>query len=103
MEGNISVNFFQRINPPSQVSTWPVMKSASGEARNATAAAISAGVPSRPMGVCSASCGSSSGGNSSSISVWMTPGATQFTRMWLGASSAARERVRPIRAALVVD
>ena len=50
-----------------------------------------------------ASCGSSSGGNSSSISVWMTPGATQFTRMWLGASSAARERVIPMRAALVAE
>ena len=30
-------------------------------------------------------------------------GATQFTRMWVGASSAARDRVRPMRAALVQE
>ena len=35
------------------------------------------------------------------MSVRMTPGATQLTRMPVGASSAASERVRPISAALV--
>lgn len=60
------------------------MKSAAGSAKNATAAAISSGLPRRPIGVCCASSGSSSGGSSFSISVRMTPGATQFTRMWAG-------------------
>ena len=92
-----------KIKPPSQVSTCPVMKSALSEARNATAWAMSSGVPKRPMGVSCASWGSTSAGRASSISVRMTPGATQFTRMWVGASSAARDRVRPMRAALVQE
>ena len=33
----------------------------------------------------------------------MTPGATQFTRICVGASSAASERVRPINAAFVQE
>lgn len=37
------------------------------------------------------------------MSVRMTPGATQLTRMPEGASSMARERVRPMRAALVAE
>ena len=42
-------------NPPSQVSTCPVMKEAPSPARKATAAAMSSGVPRRPRGVCSTS------------------------------------------------
>src|SRR5450759_912371 len=37
--------------PPSTASTWPVMKPARSEHRNATAAAISSAVPSRLIGV----------------------------------------------------
>ena len=55
------------------------------------------------MGVSCASWGRTSGGRASSISVRMTPGATQLTRMWVGASSAASDRVRPISAALVAE
>ena len=64
---------------------------------------MSSGVPRRPSGVSCASWGSTSGGRASSISVLMTPGATQLTRMPVGASSDASERVRPISAALVQE
>ena len=91
------------MKPPSTVSTWPVIKSALSDARKAAAWAMSSGVPRRRRGVSSASWGSTYGGRASSISVLMTPGAMQLTRMWVGASSDASERVRPISAALVQE
>ena len=45
----------QPINPPSTVSTWPVMKLALSDARNAAAWAMSSGFPRRPRGVSAAS------------------------------------------------
>jgi hypothetical protein len=39
------------ISPPSMLIVWPVMYAASSDARNATSAATSAGVPARPMGI----------------------------------------------------
>ena len=47
----VSGNFLHRMKPPSQVSTWPVMKEAPSPARKATAWAMSSGVPRRPRGV----------------------------------------------------
>ena len=80
-------------NPPSAVSTCPVMKEAPPPARNAAAAATSSGVPKRPIGDCSSSMAIVSVPSASTMSVRITPGATQFTRMPDGASSTARERV----------
>src|SRR5713226_683304 len=40
-----------RLSPPSTAITWPVMKPARSEQRNATAAATSSAVPSRLIGV----------------------------------------------------
>ena len=71
------------------------------EAKKAAAWAMSSGVPSRPRGVCSASASRVSCPRTCTMSVLMTPGAMQLTRMWEGASSSARERVRAMRAALV--
>jgi hypothetical protein len=39
------------VRPPLTLSTWPVMKSASGEAKNAIAPTTSSGVPSRRKGI----------------------------------------------------
>ena len=79
------------------------MNDAFSSARKLTAAAMSSGVPRRPSGVSCASWGSTSGGSAFSISVLMTPGATQLTRMPVGASSDARERVSAISAPLVAE
>ena len=79
------------------------MKAALSPARKATAAATSSGVPSRPMGVWSARSARVSAPRTSTMSVWITPGATQLTRMLEGASSMARDRVRPMRAALEAE
>ena len=89
-----------RMNPPSTVSTCPVIKSASSRSRNATAFATSSGDPSRPAGVWSTRDATVSSPSPFTMSVSMTPGATQLTRMWEGASSMASDRVSPITAAL---
>lgn len=45
---------FQNVNcPPSTTSAWPVTKAASSEARKATTAATSSGVPKRAIGILS--------------------------------------------------
>ena len=67
--------------PPSTDRTCPVMKLAAGEARKKMASATSSGCPMRHRGVYSARASRSSRVRWAFISVAMTPGATQFTRM----------------------
>ena len=57
----------------------------------------------RPSGISSVSISRVSCPRTLTISVSMTPGATQFTRMPLGASSAASDRVRPTMACFVQE
>src|SRR5262249_47424399 len=56
-------------SPPSTRSVVPVMNSAAGEARKATAAPMSAGCPSRPQG-----CLRSAASSCSSVYQWLSPG-----------------------------
>ena len=79
------------------------MNEALSEARKATASAISSGLPSLPRGVSPASLSSVSRPSTCTISVSITPGATQFTRMCDGASYIAKERVRPMMACFVAE
>src|SRR4029077_6679006 len=78
--------------PPSTTSSEPVMNDACSDTRNATASAISVGVPIRPSAACAArrACVASS-----SIGVATGPGNTAFTRIPDAASSAAAACVRP--------
>ena len=69
----------QITNPPLGLITWPVMKSAAGDAKNSIAAAMSLGEPKRPSGVSSHSASLSAGENAAFICVSITPGATQLT------------------------
>ena len=73
------------------LSTWPVKKLSSLH-KNRIVSAMSFGVPRRPSGVSLHSCSSVSAVSDWFITVSMTPGATQLTRMPEGASSAASER-----------
>ena len=71
-------------SPPSTRSTSPVMNEASSEARNATAAATSSGVPMRPSGYQRARRSSRSGSSArrwAHASVRTVPGATALQRM----------------------
>jgi hypothetical protein len=79
--------------PPSTTSTWPVMNSASGEARNRTADAISSGRPSRRINAPSTAFSRIFCGNRAVIGVSTKPGATAFTRIPSRASSVATARV----------
>src|SRR5690606_7326230 len=83
--------------PPLTEITWRVMYPAASESRKATVAATSSGVPTRPAGIifraCSTTCGSS-------ISVSISPGATQLTVMRRLASSSASALVAPMMPAL---
>ena len=81
--------------------TCPVTNDAPSEQRNAAASATSSGVPRRPNGVSTASSRNVSAPNTCTISVLMTPGARQFTRIPDGASSSASERVSAISPAFV--
>src|SRR4029077_11020037 len=85
--------------PPSTARTWPVMKAASSEARNATACAISSGVPNRPSGVRAVISAWSASGRSWVSSVRTNPGATALTVMEREASSRATALVKPMRPA----
>ena len=78
------------------------MNDAPGDIRKATAAATSAGLPSRPNGAaCSKLCRTSSMSSATcNIGVRMKPGQTAFTRIPSGPSWAAIDRVKPNRPAL---
>jgi hypothetical protein len=75
------------------------MNAASSETRNATASAISSGVPNRPSGVRSVSCAFSGSGRSCVSYVSTKPGATALTVMLRDASSRAAAFVSPMRPA----
>ena len=83
--------------------TWPVMYDEESDARKYTHSAISSAFPSLPSAMVSASESRVSCPRTFTISVSMTPGATQLTLIPLGASSAARDLVRPITACFVED
>ena len=89
--------------PPDTLSVSAVMKDASSDARNPTAAATSSGWPSRPTIVPSMS-GSiarspASRRSRSMSSVWMGPGAIALTVMLKRAFSRAMDFVNPRTAA----
>ena len=75
--------------PPSTVIIWPVTNFALSLRINSTISATSCTVPMRPSGVSSARDCKSSSLKQLSISVFITPGQTAFTRIPLGASSCA--------------
>src|SRR3981189_2451802 len=92
-----------RAMPPSTGRSTPVMKELSSEARNVTAAAISSGLPLRPMGICeanwAAACPACSGVRPVVVSkagVSIGPGLIVFTRILRSFSSRvqAREKLR---------
>ncbi len=87
-------------NPPSTVSTCPVMNPASGAARKTTAAATSSGAPKRPSGVCLSKVSFNYWGSASVNRVSMKPGATALTVMPREPTSFAKDFVKPIRPAL---
>ena len=64
---------------------------------------MSSGVPSRSMGVCCRRPSITLGSTCAHISVWMTPGATAFTRMPDGPSSCASALVRARIAPFVAE
>ena len=59
---------------------------------------MSEGSPMRPSGMLAMSGWMRDSGSASTMSVWMTPGATAFTRMPSFASSRASESVSPLTA-----
>ena len=73
------------------------MYAAASLARNATAAAMSSGLPMRPSGIIERRVLSSP--MFSVMSVWMKPGATALQVTLREASSRATDFVRPIRPA----
>src|SRR3984893_14141876 len=81
--------------PPSTTRDWPVMYEAAGEAKKQTAAAISSGVPARPIGVCSPAMRSISVDDAVAIH----PGATALIVMPSSAVSNATARIIPSIAA----
>src|SRR6478672_10692092 len=103
--------------PPSTVSSVPLTKDASSEARKATAFATSSGRPTRPRGVMATKADRSSPSPAWTPSVSMMPGTTALTRTPEGPYSLAQVLVswssaallepyaaapgRPLRAAIV--
>ncbi|CAN5748150.1 hypothetical protein BH23CHL4_BH23CHL4_19270 [soil metagenome] len=87
--------------PPSTISVSPVIQPAALEARNVAAAAMSAGDPTRPSGTTLLPCSVVYPGISAYLGTSTTPGPIAFTRIRLGASSMASERVKAITAPLV--
>src|SRR5439155_25196944 len=88
--------------PPLTYRVWPVIWRASSLARNAIAAAMSAGSEGRPSGAAAAAAARSSSGVmpirravSSVIAVTTKPGATALTVRLYGPSSIASVAVRP--------
>ena len=90
-------------NPPFGLMTCPVIKSDFSLERNKMAFEISSGVPSLCIGVWSIKSLIESLLKCLFISVFTTPGATQFTCIPEGPSSLARDRVKPIIAALEAE
>ena len=86
--------------PPSTTRTCPVMYVARSDARKATAAATSCGVPSLSSAICLPRPSLASGVIAAVISVSMNPGATAFTRMLREPSSLATDLVSAIRPAV---
>ena len=80
-------------------SSAPVMYAASSEARKTTSSATSSGVPSRLTSSFASHSASTWPGERSffwaSIGVSITPGCTELTRMFCGASSIAAVFVSP--------
>jgi hypothetical protein len=65
LQGTQNLGPFSRIYiyiPPLTANTCPVIKLERGLARNATASAISSGLPNRPIGVCAFTCSNAAGG-----------------------------------------
>src|ERR1043166_4422501 len=83
--------------PPFTPMISPVMNEASGEARKATAAATSSGLPKRPIGVICRTTSSEAAGTSAVMSVSMKPGATALTVAPFLANSRASVLVRAMR------
>jgi hypothetical protein len=89
--------------PPSTVTTCPVTKDAPSEARKSAAAAMSAGLPTRPRGTPEAKAALFSGVpvKRSSMPVSVGPGATALTRTPEAATSSAADLVKPSTACLL--
>src|SRR5688572_17808233 len=87
--------------PPSTLSTAPLMKLASSDARKRYAFATSRGSPMRRTGVRSTMLFRIASGICRTISVAMKPGATALTVMPFGPSSRAQTFVRPMTPAFV--
>src|SRR6266702_3968549 len=87
--------------PPSTARSTPVTYELSSEARNATAAAISSGMPLRPIGVCVVNCATACSACSAvrpvvvaKAGVSIAPGLTQFTRILRSFNSKAQPRAK---------
>src|SRR6266550_8163321 len=100
LNGGLSAFASQRaVYPPSTASAWPVTKLAKGLHSQTTAAAISSGRPSRPIGwslTISSIVSDSLAIMSATIGVSMVPGHTALMRMPLEAYSSAALFVSPI-------
>src|SRR5690606_31987717 len=86
--------------PPLTVMFWPVMKPASSLAMKATTRATSSGWHRWPSGMAAIIACIHSSGMPAIIGVSVGPGTMVLTRIFCGASSRARLRVRPITPAL---
>ena len=73
--------FFYRIKPPSINICWPFIYDACSDAKNATSAATSSGLPYRRSGIARFISTWRASGILVTASVSMVPGATQFTVM----------------------
>ena len=97
------------VQPPSQVSTAPVRKPASGPSRKAIMPATSSGRPGPPsrtrpaVRAASRDASPTSPAEARSIGVSIGPGQTQLTRMPSAAWSTAMARVRPMTPALAAE
>src|SRR5260370_3092524 len=91
--------------PPFTLRISPVMCRASSLHRNTTGPAMSAALATRPSGIARSIsprlAPPASAYAPAAISVSTHPGATQFTLMWRGASSIARDLVKAMTAPLV--
>src|SRR5579885_1225305 len=83
---------FVKTAPSTQIG-WPLMKEDSGPARKTTAWPTSLGNPTRPSGASLDHVAAKSPPSRAVLSTSMAPGATQLTRMPLGASSIAADLV----------
>lgn len=90
------------LDNPSTGMTAPEIYEDISEAKNRKAFAISSGSPIRPNGMDSIRGLIMDSGSASTISVWVMPGATAFTRISCFANSRANDSVRPLMANLDV-